>query len=138
MEHKMHDERAVPAAKERAAAPGEETKVVPDTSGRAEIEEHLRRTIPSPRLQYDDTHDMDIFKTSEDEWLNSAGKAQDGGVRIPISQAMDMLAQLGLPAVSGEFSAAGPQMPAPLPTVWQELVPGSSAQPRPAAGGKKR
>jgi hypothetical protein len=138
MEHKLHDERAVPAAKERAAAPGEETKVTPDTSGRAELEEHLRRTIPAPRLQYDDTQDMDIFKTSEDKWLDTAGKAQDGGVRIPISQAMDMLAQQGLPAVSGEFSVAGPQMPAPLPTVWQELVPGSSAQPRPAVGGKKR
>ena len=137
MEHKMHDQRAVPAVKERAAAPGEETKALPDTSGRAELEEHLRRTIPAPRLQYDDTHDMDLFKTSEDEWLNSAGKAQDGGVRIPISQAMDLLAQRGLPAVSEEFSVAGPQMPAPLPTVWQELVPGSSAQPRPAAGGKK-
>ena len=138
MEHKMHDQRAVPVTKERGAAPGEETKVIPDTSGRAEIEEHLRRTIPAPRLQYDDTHDMDLFYTSEDQWLNSAGKAQDGGVRIPISQAMDLLAQRGLPAVSGEFSAAGPQMPAPLPTVWQELVPGSTGQANKPSGGKKR
>jgi hypothetical protein len=142
MEHKMHDQRAVPIAPERGAAAGEETKPLPDTSGRAELEEHLRRTIPVPRLQYDDTHDMDIFKTSEDEWLNTAGKAQDGGVRIPIAQAMDLLAQRGLPPVSGEFSTAGPQMPAPLSTVWQELVPGSTGQPRPAnkaaRGGTKR
>ena len=40
MEHKLHDQRAVPVAKERAAAAGEETKPLPDTSGRAELEEH--------------------------------------------------------------------------------------------------
>jgi hypothetical protein len=141
MEHKLHEQRAVPVVPERGKAEGEEAKPLPDTSGRAELEEHLRRTIPAPRLQYDDTHDMDIFKTSEDKWLETAGKAQDGGVRIPISQAMDLLAQRGLPPVSGEFSTAGPQMPAPLPGSWQELVPGSSSQARPAAkpsGGTQR
>src|SRR5260221_12278375 len=36
----------------------EEGKPAPDWYGRGQIEEHLGRTFATPRLQYDDEHDM--------------------------------------------------------------------------------
>lgn len=77
----------------------------PDWYGRTKMEEHLRRTFKdtSPRLQYDDEHDMTGFGKSEQKWLASSGKSSDGAIHIPITQAMDILAQRGLPQVSGPF-----------------------------------
>src|ERR1700753_2561038 len=77
----------------------------PDWYGRTKMEEHLRRTFKdtSPRLQYDDEHDMTSFTRAEDDWLKDTGKSSDGSIHIPVAQAMDILAQRGLPQVSGPF-----------------------------------
>lgn len=86
-----------------------ELKPPPDWYGRGKIEDHLRRTFmtkQTPLLQYNDEHDMAIFVGSEEQWLASAGKDAYGNIHIPINRAMDVLAQRGLPQVSGPFLPA--------------------------------
>ena len=83
-----------------------EVKPAPDWYGRGKIEDHLSRTIKAPRLQYDDEHDMGTFVGSEQKWLSSTGKTPDGSIHIPIDRAMQILAQRGLPPVSGPFQPA--------------------------------
>ena len=81
-------------------------KPPPDWYSRAAMEDHLGRTFPAPRLQYDDIYDMAIFRDSEDAWLKSTGKGANGAIHIPIAQAIDLLSLRGLPAVSGPFLPA--------------------------------
>jgi hypothetical protein len=101
-------------------------KPPPDWYGRGQMEEHLARTFPGPRLQYDDVYDLDIFRNSENAWLESTGKRTDGTIHIPITRAIDLLAQRGLPQVSGPFLPAN----APANTLAPELLPsGSRAGP---------
>src|SRR5512146_2098421 len=62
--------RAAPAP----LPPGEAAvgvKPAPDWYGREKMEEHLARTFPAPRLQYDDAYDLSLFRNSEDKWLDS-------------------------------------------------------------------
>lgn len=83
-----------------------EIKPAPDWYGRGKMEDHLSRTFKAPRLQYDDEHDMGIFRGSEHQWLSSTGKDAEGNIHIPINRAMDILARQGLPQVSGPFQPA--------------------------------
>ena len=104
---------------ERTVA-GKETKPAegapaPEWYGRGEMEEHLKRTFPAPRLQYDDTYDMQLFRTSEDNWLESTGRDAAGNIHIPVEHAMDLLVQRGLPQVSGPF--VPPTLPSATPLV---------------------
>lgn len=97
------------------AAQPESIKPLPDYYGRGKIDEHLARTFPGPRLQYDDVYDMNLFRSSQERWLASAGKNPDGTVHIPVDQAMDLLVQRGLPQVSGPFIP--PMLPTAVPMV---------------------
>lgn len=97
------------------AAATNEVKPVPDWYGRGKMEEHLARTFPGPRLQYDDVYDMNLFRKSEEQWLSSTGKNPDGSVHIPVARAMDLLVQRGLPQVSGPF--VPPMLPTAVPMV---------------------
>jgi hypothetical protein len=56
-------------------------------------------TFPAPRLQPDPVADMNKFRAYEDEVLNTYGwvNHQTGTVHIPIEQAIDAVAQQGLP-----------------------------------------
>jgi hypothetical protein len=78
----------------------------PSEDDRGKIENHLSKTFKAPRLQYDDDHDMGIFRGSEDQWLSSTGKDPEGNIHIPINHAMEILARQGLPPVSGPFQPA--------------------------------
>lgn len=80
----------------------------PDWYNREIDEKTLEKTFAAPRLQYDDAADMGTFRNAEDDRLNSMGKDPDGAVHIPISQAIDLLSQRGLPAVNGTFTAQPP------------------------------
>jgi hypothetical protein len=121
MENQLRDERE-PMSENAARTPvpeGQEegVKQAPDWYGRGKMEEHLVRTFPGPRLQYDDEFDMTLFRRSEDKWLSSTGKDPNGSVHIPVDQAMRLLVQRGLPQVSGPFSpnnlpTAVPMVPA--------------------------
>src|SRR5437868_11756119 len=108
MEQQLQKEREEPQqglGKEVPASEGE-IKPAPDWYGRGKMDDHLSRTIKAPRLQYDDEHDMGTFRGSEEDWLRRTGKRQDGAIHIPINRAMEILAQRGLPAVSGPFQPA--------------------------------
>jgi hypothetical protein len=95
---------------------------------RIRTEQRVEKTFATPRLQYDDAQEMNLFLSSENELLNSSGKNADGSVHIPISQAMQLLVQRGLPQVSGKFS---PEAPVAVPTIGSR---GSSHQPKAERG----
>jgi hypothetical protein len=99
------------------------------------MEDHLGQTFKAPRLQYDDEHDMRTFRNSEQKWLDSTGRTPDGSIHIPISRAMDILAQSGLKPVSGPFLPANVGAPsAQYPTGAADA--GQAAR-TPAGGVKK-
>lgn len=103
---------------ERAAGTKAGIPQHPEWYGRGDMEEHLKKTFPTPRLQYDDTSDMQLFRGSEDEWLKSAGKDAAGSIHIPVKDAIEQLVKNGLPPVNGTFvpptlPSAAPLVPAP-------------------------
>jgi len=113
-----------------------EIKPAPDWYGRGKMDEHLSRTIKAPRLQYDDEHDMGTFRGSEENWLKSTGKSPDGRIHIPINRAMEILAQRGLPPVSGPFQPANVGAPsAAYPSGASDA--GQTNRSTPTAGVKK-
>lgn len=118
---KMKMERAGPENLARLKREGEsEMGRVPESYSREDIEKHLSRTFPVPRLQYDDADEMRIFRESEQRWLASTGKDAAGNIHIPVDRAMDLVVQQGLPNVSGPFvpptlPSAVPLVPAPQP-----------------------
>ena len=67
---------------------------------------------PLPRLQVAPARDWHELHASEDEMLSSYSwvDKQAGVVRIPISRAMDLLAQRGLPARTGKSTEGGGQL----------------------------
>ncbi len=113
VEQQLQKEREVPKeglGKVQPAYQGE-VKPLPDDYARSSTEGHLARTFRAPRLQYDDEHDMGLFAGSEQQWLSSTGKDTNGNIHIPISRAIDVLAQRGLPQVSGPFLPANQGAP---------------------------
>ncbi len=90
---------------------------------REKMEDHLARTFPAPRLQYDDVYDMNLFRGSEGKWLESTGRDAAGNIHIPIDRAMDLLLQRGLPQVSGPYL-----QPNNLPTAVP-MVPAGPSKP---------
>ena len=122
---------------QRSSGRRHDVKPAPDWFGRGKMEDHLSRTFKdtSPRLQYDDEHDMRGFADSEEKWLDSTGKSSDGSIHIPVSRAMEILAQRGLPQASGPFQPANVGAPsAAYPTGAAGTV--KPAQ-HPAGGAKK-
>jgi len=104
---------------QRVPAPTAPTRLTEAPGQRADEEERLQRTFPTPRLQYDDTSEMAAFRGSEDRWLDSTFKDADGNIHVSIDQAKKLLVQQGLPAVSGPFvpptlPSAAPLVPAPV------------------------
>jgi hypothetical protein len=108
----------------------EGVKPPPDWDERAQQENHLERTFPAPRLQYDDARDMNQLRSAEEERLNSIGKNSDGTVHIPINRAMELLSKEGLPKVSGSFA---PNVPIPVEPARSVLpMSGPTVEPRKA------
>ena len=64
--------------------------------------ENVRTLPPAPRLQVEPRQDLKHYLTGEDETLNSYGwvDRKAGIVRIPITRAMELLLQQGLPVRS--------------------------------------
>ena len=70
----------------------------------------LVATFPEPRLQPDEYRDYAVFRKRVDEQLNSYSwiDKNAGSVRIPVSRAMDLIAERGLPAAKGAPSPTAP------------------------------
>ena len=64
---------------------------------------------PAPRLQNTPIADFQHFNKSQKDRLESYGwvDKQQGVVRIPVSQAMDLILERGLPAPTGEPETPG-------------------------------
>jgi hypothetical protein len=138
VEQELQREREEPKEGLGKAVPATEGEIkpAPDWYGRGKMEEHLSRTIKAPRLQYDDEHDMAIFRGSEDQWLHSTGKTPEGNIHIPIDRAIEILAQRGLPPVSGPFQPANVGAPsAAYPTGAADT--GQTTRTTPAGSVKK-
>jgi len=138
MEKQLQQERETPEQGLGKVVPTSEGEIkpAPDWYGRGKMEDHLSRTIKAPRLQYDDEHDMQLFRGSEEQWLSSTGKSADGSIHIPVSRAMEILAQRGLPQVSGPFQPANVGAPsAAYPSGSAEG--GQTSRATPTAGAKK-
>ena len=138
MEQQLQKEREAPKEGLGKAVPTSEGEVKPppDWFERGKTEAHLNRTIKTPRLQYDDEHDMRIFHDSEKDWLSRTGKSSDGSIHIPIDRAMEILAQRGLPPASGPFQPANVGAPsAAYPSGAADS--GQTSHATPAAGVKK-
>jgi len=138
MEKQLQQEREQPQEGLGKAVPTSEGEIkpAPDWYGRGKMEDHLSRTIKAPRLQYDDEHDMQIFRGSEEQWLSSTGKSPDGSIHIPVNRAMEILAQRGLPQVSGPFQPANVGAPsAAYPSGAADT--GQASRATPTAGAKK-
>ena len=119
MEQQLVNDRGAPPQPEYGGALGknkEGVKPPADWAEREKDEQRLQHTFPTPRLQYDDVHDLNLFRNSENEWLNSSGKTANGTSRIPIQRAMDLLVQRGLPSVSGPFLPANASATATEPS----------------------
>lgn len=75
--------------------------------------EKIENEFPQPRLEDDERTEINDFRYSQDETLASYGWVdQSGGVvRIPIDQAMKLIAQRGLPTMpqSGSTTTAAPE-----------------------------
>ncbi|HET8888914.1 MAG TPA: hypothetical protein VFQ41_08420 [Candidatus Angelobacter sp.] len=138
MEQQLQKEREEPKEGLGKVVPTSEGEIkpAPDWYGRGKMDDHLSRTIKAPRLQYDDEHDMGTFRNSEEDWLKRTGKSPDGNIHIPVNRAMEILAQRGLPAVSGPFQPANVGAPsAAYPSGTSDT--GQAGRSTPAAGVKK-
>ena len=81
---------------------------VANDSGTVQPAGNPRATFPAPRLQADPVGDLERFRTAEDAALNSYGWADqaNGRVHIPIEQAINLVAQTGLPTRPAALAAA--------------------------------
>jgi hypothetical protein len=69
------------------------------------------RRFPKPTLQSDDVVDLAKMRSDEDEILSTYGwvDQKNGVARIPIDEAMKMVAQQGLPARPQQLAPQGAQ-----------------------------
>ena len=76
MEQQLQQERETPKEGLGKVMPTSEGEIkpAPDWYGRGKMEDHLSRTIKAPRLQYDDEHDMQIFRGSEEQVAQHHGQ----------------------------------------------------------------
>jgi hypothetical protein len=116
VEQQLQKDRGLAAESRMNQYPGQkETGIKPSNEEleRMRIENSLEKTFATPRLQYDDVNELDHFRESEDKYLDSTFKDENGNIHIPISRAINLLSQRGLPAVNGTFS---PLAPVAVPT----------------------
>ena len=86
-------------AYENRHQPAESPLVQETTADTRTIEPGDVKKFPQPRLEKDETTEINAFRIQEEQTLNSYGwvDEQAGVVRIPIDRAMALLAQRGLP-----------------------------------------
>jgi hypothetical protein len=144
-----HDARPTPAAARVAQQRLQERKargekVTPEDAGKLaeslgaaqggmQYERTLDRLIqsfPQPRLQEDDVRDMRELRTYEDSQLDNYSwvDKNTGSVRIPITRAMQLIVQRGVPGGNASAGAPGLQIQAPG---------GTTAAPQPTTSSKR-
>lgn len=102
------------------------------TAGREQIQQ-----FPQPRLEEDERTELNDFRYGEEEQLNSYGWVDQsaGIVHIPITRAMELIAQRGLPTTPE--GGAQPAPPSPVNLAKQAAAKSdTSAMPEAAAETK--
>jgi hypothetical protein len=97
----------------------------------------VQEQFPEPRLEDNERTELNDFRYSEEEKLNSSGWVdQSAGVaHIPITQAMQLIAQRGLPTTP----QAGPPPPSIVNTGREAAVKSDiSSSPKNAAKKKRK
>ncbi len=76
--------------------------------------QQVEKAFPDPRLETDERGEINDFRLGEEQTLNSYDWVDqtDGVVRIPITEAMKLVAQRGLPTRSQDAATASPAKPA--------------------------
>lgn len=95
-----------PQAPERKSAQAGQLGIRQAETARDTLE-RLQAVFPTPRLQDDAVRDMNMMRSAEDKLLNHYSwiDKNTGAVRIPVSRAMEVLAERGLPTIPGETPA---------------------------------
>ena len=86
---------------------------VASTPPRMVTTEHMEKTFPEPRLETDERGEINDFRLGEEQRLNSYDWVDqtDGVVSIPITEAMKLVAQRGLPTRPQNATTATPAKP---------------------------
>jgi hypothetical protein len=102
---------------------------------RAVPEGYIENTFPQPRLETDERREINDFRLGEEQTLNSYGWVDEnaGVVRIPITKAMQLIAQRGLP--TRPATGTVPQSPVNLATAAAASADTSNM---PAGSGAKQ
>ena len=92
-------------------APADTRKLTTD------YKDYLKQNFPSPQLEIDERGQLDMIRIDEAQTLSTYDWVDQkaGTVRIPIDQAMDLIAQRGLPVRQQAGSAAAPAPEPPQP-----------------------
>lgn len=79
------------------------TRQHPSPEAASRIEFRAQMIAPSPQLRVDEARDFEKFRAAEEAKLRSYGwiDKNAGVIRIPITRAMDLIVQRGLPVRSG-------------------------------------
>ena len=108
---------AAQATEKKSAMAGQVGEKHAETS--KEVLDRLQAQFPTPRLQDDNTRDLKALRANEDKLLHEYTwiDKNSGAVRIPVSRAMEILAERGLPGVAGETpQGAGAKTTTPAPS----------------------
>ncbi|MCU1284873.1 MAG: hypothetical protein JWO13_1223 [Acidobacteriales bacterium] len=95
-----------PMMVQKAAAEGAVPTMTAETEQKTM--QRLKATFPEPRLQVDDTRDMNIMREEQNkqleqyQWMNK----ETGKVRVPIDRAMELVLEHGLPVVPAGVTPA--------------------------------
>jgi hypothetical protein len=100
------------------------------------------QSFPQPRLEEDERTELNDFRYSEEERLNSAGwiDEQAGIAHIPITQAIEAIAQRGLPTTPavGQLPASPVNLARAAAAAADTSGMKATAAPSPASQGKKQ
>lgn len=109
-----------PQVPERKSAQGGQLGIRRAETARDTLD-RLQAVFPTPRLQDDAVRDLNMMRNAEDKLLNHYSwiDKNSGAVRIPVSRAIVVLAERGLPTVPGETPAKAGTRPAAAPAPRQ-------------------
>jgi hypothetical protein len=98
----------------------------------------IEKTFPEPRLETNERGEINNFRLGEEQTLNSYGWVDQnaGVVRIPITKAMELIAQRGLPTKPAVGTA--PLSPVNLATAAAAASDTSNVAQKPAGKQTKR
>jgi hypothetical protein len=95
----LHFMDAYERKQQQSVSPLVTTQLDTRESDRPATAEKIKQEFPEPRLEDNERTELNDFRYSEEEKLNSSGWVdQSAGIaHIPITQAMELVAQRGLP-----------------------------------------